>query len=95
MAAVCAPRPRLPRLGDAEAEAELGATFPGEIRSLYLTSDGVFDEPGQWFVIWPVAELISRNQACLGYWKQHPPGTAGLRRRRHRGTLLHLARRRS
>lgn len=50
------------RLGD--AEAELGVTCPGEFRSLYLTSDGVFDEPGQWFVIWPVAELVSRKQAA-------------------------------
>ena len=46
------------------AECELGVTFPPELRALYLASDGVFDEPGQWFVIWPVTELVSRNQAA-------------------------------
>jgi cell wall assembly regulator SMI1 len=46
------------------AEGELAVTFPGELRALYLASDGVLDEPGQWFVIWPLADLVSRNQAA-------------------------------
>ena len=46
------------------AESELEVTFPAGLRALYLASDGVFDEPGQWFVIWPVTELVSRNQAA-------------------------------
>ncbi len=45
-------------------ESALGLTFPGDLRALYLTSDGVFDEPGQWFVIWPLAEVVARNQAA-------------------------------
>ena len=43
-------------------EAELGSPFPQELRSLYLASDGVWDEPGQWFVIWPLAEVVERNR---------------------------------
>ena len=46
------------------AECELEVTFPGELRALYLASDGVLDEPGQWFVIWPLADLVSRSQAA-------------------------------
>jgi SMI1 / KNR4 family (SUKH-1) len=44
------------------AEAALTAVFPADLRQLYLASDGVFDRPGQWFVIWPLAEVITRNQ---------------------------------
>jgi SMI1 / KNR4 family (SUKH-1) len=47
-----------------DAESELDVAFPGDLRALYLISDGVFDTSGQWFVIWPVAELIKRNQAA-------------------------------
>jgi hypothetical protein len=39
-------------------------TLPSALRALYLASDGVFDEPGQWFVIWPLAEVVARNQAA-------------------------------
>ena len=46
------------------AECELEVTFPAELRALYLASDGFFDEPGQWFVIWPVTDLVSRNKAA-------------------------------
>jgi cell wall assembly regulator SMI1 len=46
------------------AESALEGTFPAALRSLYPASDGVFDEPGQWFVIWPLAEVVMRNQAA-------------------------------
>src|ERR1700722_19917584 len=46
------------------AESALGVRFPADLRALYMVSDGVFDEPGQWFVIWPLAELVARNQAA-------------------------------
>jgi hypothetical protein len=46
------------------AESALGVVFPGDLRALYLVSDGVFDEPGQWFIIWPLAEVVARNQAA-------------------------------
>jgi hypothetical protein len=29
----------------------LDAVFPAEQREIHLPSDGVFDRPGQWFVI--------------------------------------------
>jgi hypothetical protein len=31
------------------------------LRELYEASDGVFDEAGQWHVIWPLDGLISDN----------------------------------
>ena len=43
------------------AEATLDATFPGELRELYRVSDGVFNRPGQWFVVWPLAHVVDRN----------------------------------
>jgi cell wall assembly regulator SMI1 len=59
-----------PAVSDSEvrrAESLLTAVFPADLRGLYLVSDGVFDKPGQWFVVWPLAEVIERNQAA---WAQ-------------------------
>jgi hypothetical protein len=36
--------------------------FPEDLRRLYLASDGVFDAPAQWFVIWPIADVVIRNR---------------------------------
>ena len=46
----------------AAAEAALDAVFPADLRQLYLLSNGVFDRTGQWFVIWPLAEVITHNR---------------------------------
>jgi hypothetical protein len=43
------------------AESDLGVSFPAELRELYCESDGVFDTAGQWFVIWPLADVVARN----------------------------------
>ena len=43
------------------AEAALGVVFPAQLREVYLASNGVFDRAGQWFVIWPLAEVVVRN----------------------------------
>ncbi|MFH5210547.1 SMI1/KNR4 family protein [Antrihabitans sp. NCIMB 15449] len=45
-------------------ETALGVALPIDLASLYRTSDGVFDEPGQWFVIWPIEEVLARNRAA-------------------------------
>ncbi|WP_249998181.1 SMI1/KNR4 family protein [Actinoplanes sp. M2I2] len=47
-------------------EKQLEACFPLQLRKLYLVSDGVFDERGRWFVIWPLSELPWRNQHDWG-----------------------------
>ena len=47
----------------ARAEAALGVALPAELRALYLLSDGVYAVQGQWFVIWPLADLVERNSA--------------------------------
>ena len=47
-----------------ECEAKLGSTLPLALRNLYLASDGVWDEPGQWFVIWPLREVVERNRTA-------------------------------
>jgi SMI1/KNR4 family protein SUKH-1 len=44
------------------AEAVLGAMFPAQLREIYLVTNGVFDRPGQWFVIWPLPEVAARNR---------------------------------
>ncbi len=43
-------------------ETALGSPLPPELRSLYLASDGVWDEPGQWFIIWPLEDVARRNK---------------------------------
>ncbi|WP_250030850.1 SMI1/KNR4 family protein [Paractinoplanes maris] len=43
-------------------EEQLAAVLPLQLRRLYLISDGVYDERGRWFVIWPLAELPGRNE---------------------------------
>jgi hypothetical protein len=44
------------------AEAALAAVLPAGLRELYLVTNGVFDRPGQWFVIWPLPEVVTRNR---------------------------------
>jgi SMI1 / KNR4 family (SUKH-1) len=46
----------------AAAEAALAAVFGEDLRQVYLASNGVFDLPGQWFVIWPLSEVVTRNR---------------------------------
>jgi hypothetical protein len=55
-------RPRAAAGEVAAAEAALGAVFPADLRQLYLVTDGVFDRAGQWFVIWPLPEAVTRNR---------------------------------
>jgi hypothetical protein len=43
-------------------EQQLQVRLPLQLRKLYLVSDGVFDRHGQWFVVWPLAELAGRNE---------------------------------
>lgn len=43
------------------AEASLGTVLPADLRALYLASNGVYHKPGQWFVIWPLADVVERN----------------------------------
>jgi cell wall assembly regulator SMI1 len=45
-----------------DTEALPGAVFPAGLRTLYLASDGVLDKPSQWFVVWSLAEVVTRNQ---------------------------------
>ena len=45
----------------AAVEAALEAVFPEQLREVYQTSNGVFDRPGQWFVIWPLEMLAQEN----------------------------------
>ena len=40
----------------------LHVIFPPQLRKLYLVSDGVFDQHGQWFVVWPLSDLPGRNE---------------------------------
>ena len=47
-----------------ECESTLRSRLPSALRNLYLASDGVWDEPGQWFVIWPLMEVVERNRVA-------------------------------
>jgi hypothetical protein len=48
----------------ANAERRLGLALPREVRELYLATDGVYDGPGQWFVMWRLDDLVTRNLAA-------------------------------
>jgi SMI1/KNR4 family protein SUKH-1 len=50
-------------------EEALRATFPAGLRKLYLASDGIYDQRGQWFVVWPLADLARRNEML---WSGQP-----------------------
>jgi hypothetical protein len=43
-------------------EERLQCRLPAQLKKLYLVSDGVFDQRGQWFVVWPLAEVVRRNE---------------------------------
>jgi SMI1-KNR4 cell-wall len=44
-----------------QSETRVSAQLPDDLRQLYLTSDGVWDIAGQWFVVWPLAQLVDAN----------------------------------
>src|SRR6266700_2211679 len=44
-----------------QAENRVSAQLPDDLRQLYLTSDGVWDIAGQWFVVWPLKRLVDAN----------------------------------
>jgi hypothetical protein len=51
----------------ADVESAFTVIFPDSLRALYLTSDGLFDELGQWFVIWPLAQVRTVNQESWAF----------------------------
>jgi hypothetical protein len=53
-----------------ESESALDATFPLALRNLYRASDGVWDEPGRWFLIWPLVAVLERNRLA---WDAEAP----------------------
>lgn len=56
------PRPGATAAAIAEVERALAVALPADLRDLYLASDGVYDEPGEWFPIWPLADVAEHNQ---------------------------------
>jgi hypothetical protein len=44
-----------------QAEKRVSAPLPDDLRQLYLTSNGVWDIAGQWFVVWPLDRLVEAN----------------------------------
>ena len=42
-------------------ERELGMPLPRDLKSLYGQRDGYFSESGQWWVMWPLARLVTEN----------------------------------
>jgi hypothetical protein len=47
-----------------DCEAALGTTLPPALRDLQALSDGLWDEPGEWFVIWPLRDVVQRNRTA-------------------------------
>jgi hypothetical protein len=53
--------PAADELAISAAGAQLGHALPGDLADLYRASNGVFDKPGQWFVIWTLDTLVEQN----------------------------------
>lgn len=45
----------------AVGECSLGSALPDELVALYKAADGLFDEPGQWYVVWPLDRVVITN----------------------------------
>jgi len=43
------------------AEDALVISLPESLRALYAHSDGVYSETGEWWVIWPLKQLVENN----------------------------------
>jgi hypothetical protein len=56
------PGPPLPEERLDRVEEEMGRPWPGILRPLYAAADGLFDTPGQWWVVWPSARVVSDNR---------------------------------
>jgi cell wall assembly regulator SMI1 len=44
------------------AEANLGCRPPEKLTSLHRLTNGVWDDSGQWYVIWPMVDMVARNR---------------------------------
>lgn len=45
------------------AEESLGFTLPFDLRGLLTHSNGLFDEAGQWYFVWPLERIVGNNLA--------------------------------
>jgi hypothetical protein len=41
--------------------------FPNSLRALYSDGDGRYDDGGQWWVVWPIDQLVAENET---YWQR-------------------------
>jgi hypothetical protein len=39
--------------------------FPNSLRALYSDGDGRYDDGGQWWVVWPIDQLVAENETYL------------------------------
>ncbi|NIK60867.1 SMI1/KNR4 family protein [Kribbella shirazensis] len=53
----------------AAVELRLDITFAAELRGLYEATDGIFDKPGQWFVMWRLGEVARWNLDAWNGWE--------------------------
>lgn len=50
-----------------EVETELGSLLPDPLVALYRANDGLFDRDGQWWVIWPLAQMVEAKAWLAGF----------------------------
>lgn len=51
------------------AEATLGVALPADLLALYRNSDGAFSTTGQWWLVWPLAQMAEAKE-----WLGNVPG---------------------
>ena len=45
----------------AEAEARMSVELPVPVRRLYEAADGIWDESGQWWIVWPLSRVTEKS----------------------------------
>jgi hypothetical protein len=62
-------QPPVDAAGIAAVELRLGIKLPTTLRGLYEATNGIYAQPGQWFVMWHLDDLASRNLAAWNGWE--------------------------
>lgn len=61
------PSPPLSVEDFAQAEESLGTLLPDPLVRMYRGNNGVFNEHGQWWTVWPVAQMLEARTWLSGF----------------------------
>lgn len=53
----------------AAVELRLGIGLPAELRGLFGATNGIYDKPGEWFVMWRLEDVAQWNLEAWNGWE--------------------------